>query len=643
MSVATKHGGSALVVALLVVSSTLALSVAPATAAVQSDFEVTTDATQSGGNITVDGNLSAAGTDDVTFLIQDPADGDVATVTRSVDQDFTETINLSKQSFKGGDGDLDEGTATVLVEEASSFTSAEQSDTFVVDDTLPSATIDDPGNNADLQSQPTISGTASDDTAVDTVDVVIKRQNDSKYYDGSSFVSSKQRIAASGTNDWSYNTTANGISADGTYEISLVVNDTANNTRETVVPQPDGSTTDISYTVDSTDPSINQISVTDESDGDGTVVTGDTVDITANVTDATSGVDTVTVDATALGGSETEALALDNGSNYTTSLQVDDPEAGDGTLDMTVTATDGFGNSRESTATDAITLETSADDVDSLSIEHDFVGIVRDDDTDVTVTASGITDPRGKTISGPTTVDIEIAGETVGTGTVTDGSFETTINTVTNLSNDTATGDATVEIAGTGSDAAVTTVELVHEAQGLEEGFQVQSTPMPLDRDPVFESVDQAITYDPTVGPNSTEWVTPDIQQAGAGYYVEGASDAARIGYVFDTDASTGVDARTLHEGFNLVGASHDLAGTTSKQVSDDLGGAVSVDGNSNVEAWVRDSTVELDTSVNTSAYNEVDGTKAVTAYTAYFVYIENSEEYRNVEIEPYEPGNRTG
>lgn len=623
------------------VGSVLAASVVvpTATAAANSEtFDVTTDASQSSGTITVEGDVDSAG--DVSFLIQDPDDDDVATVTKSVGStSFNQTIDLSTVSFAGADGQLDEGTATVLVDEGSSFVTAEAGDTFVVDDSKPQASFDAPTDGAKLTEQPTVSGTASDNTAVTSVDLVVQRQSDGNYYDGSSWVTDEQTVAATNTTNWEYNTSAAGISADGTYEVSIEVTDTAGNTRETVVPQPNSATTEIRYTVDTQAPVIDSTTVTDATDGDGNVTTGDQIDVSATVTDATSGVGTVTVDASAIGGQTDEPLTADGGDTYTTTIDVTNPSVGDGTFDLNVTAEDAFGNAAETAQQDVLTLETSVADVETLSVEHDFVGIVRDADRELTVTADGITDPRGNTITGPTTVDITFDGQTVGTATVTDGSIDTTIDPVTGIANDTELGDATVAIAQSDAGAATATVELVHEAKDLQSGYQVMGTPMALAEDPVFEDVGDVTTYDPTAPGDTNEWVTPQVQDAGEGYYVEGESDDARIGYVFDTGVSEGVEGRTLHEGFNLVGTSVDLDATTGQQATDDLGGAVTV--GSNVDVWVRDDSVALDQSTDTGAYDSVGGTETVEAFDGYFVYVDSGEEYRNVVITSYDPSDR--
>lgn len=625
------------VLSVLLIASVLAagLLVSPA-AATASGLTVTEAAIQSDGTIEVSGTVSNTG--DVSFLIQDPADGDVATVPKSVtNTDFSVNIDLSGAGFSGGDGELDEGEAIIQAQEASSFTSAETSTTFTVDDTKPSGGVDSPTDGADLNEHPTIEGTASDDTGVDSVELTI--QNDAgDYWNGGSWVTSETTVPASGTNSWTYDTGNTGISTDGTYEVSIQVTDTAGNTWEKVVPHPDAETTKVSYAVDATAPTITSTSLSTDTNDDTTVEEGDVVTVEAEVSDATSGVDSVTVDASPLGGDASETLSVDSGDTYTTSFKVENPNTGDGSVNLDVTAKDKFGN--ENTATESIDLETGIANVDSLSVDHDFAGVVKDEST-LKVTASGITDSRGNTITGPTNVDISIGGKTVKTTQVTSGTLEADIDTANKLSDSAATGDATVAIVQANAGEATDTVELVHEAKDLKQGYQVQGTPMPLAKDPVVENVVDVTTYDPTVEGNQNEWVSPDAQAAGEGYYVEGENDNARIGYVFDTSASEGVEAETLHEGFNLIGTSVDLSKTDKHSINADLGGATDVS-DGNVEAWVRDSSVSLDQSSNTAAYNEeTDGTTDVSSYEAYFVYIDDGTEVRNIDILSYDTADR--
>lgn len=632
----------AVVLAALLVVSVLAMTVTvtgPAAAAANSaSFDVTEDATQSDNNITVTGDTGTDGAN-VTFLIQDPVDDDVATVIRDTDStntSFEVDVNLSTVSFGGGDGSLDEGTATILVDEGDSFEGSEANDTFVVDDTKPTGSIAKPSYGAEENSQPVIEGNASDDTEVASVDLVI--QNGSgDYYNGSAFISNETTVSANGTENWTYNTSDEGISSDGEYDVKIEVTDTAGNVKDVLVPYPGGETTETSYTVDSTQPTLSSLSVTD--DGDGNITDGDTVDVSVDVTDATSGVDTVTVDASELGGGANEELTVDSGDTYTTSFDVSDPTAGDGDINLTVTATDNFGNSNQSTAVDALTLKTSVAGVEDLTIDHEFVGIVKDD-SELVVNATGITDPQGNTISGPTTVDISITGtSTTYSATVTNGTLNTTIDT-TAIANTAGTGDETVEIAQANAGADTAGVELVHEALDLDEGYQAVGTPMAAEN-LVFEEVNDVISYDPTAKDSENEWESTDGEQAGEGYYIEGDSDDARVGYLFDSNPNEGPDARTLHEGWNLVGTAVDLSETDSHNATVDLGGAVTVDGNDNVEVWTRDEDHSLNQSDGSTGYVEGGASTTVNSFEGYFVYIENTEETRNVDVLGYDAGDR--
>ena len=632
----------AVVLAALLVTSVLAMTVTvagPAAAAANSaSFDVTEDATQSDDNITVTGDTGSSG-NNVTFLIQDPVDDDVATVTKDTNNNnksFEVNINLSSLSFGGGNGSLDEGTATILADEGDSFEGSEASDTFVVDDKKPTGSIAKPTDGAEENSQPVIEGNASDNTEVASVDLVIQNES-SDYYNGSAFVDNETTVSADGTEDWSYNTSDEGISSDGEYDVKVEVTDTAGNVFDVSVPHPEGETRKTSYTVDSTQPTLSSLSVTD-ADSDGNITDGDTVDVSVDVTDATSGVNTVTVDASELGGDANEELTVDSGDTYTTSFDVSDPTAGDGDVNLTVTATDNFGNSNQDTAVDALTLKTSVAGVGNLTIDHKFVGIVKDD-SELVVNATDITDPQGNTISGPTTVDISVTGtNTEYSATVTNGSLNTTIDT-TEISNTAGTGDTTVEIAQADAGADSADVELVHEALDLDEGYQAVGTPMAAEN-LVFEDVNDLITtYDPTAENEETEWVVTDGEQAGEGYYIEGDSDDARVGYIFDTNPNEGPEARALHEGWNLVGTSVDLSKTTSHDATTDLGGAVTVD--SNVEVWTRDESQDLDQSDGSSGYVEGGSSTSVSAFDGYFVYIENTEETRNVDIIGYDAGGR--
>lgn len=658
MSTAQSTGVRAVVLAGLLVGSVLAMTVtvaSPVGAAANSDsFDVVEDATQSDGEITIEGELNDSG--DLMIRLYDPADDDVASIKRSPGTgSFSETIDLSTVSFVGGNGELDEGEMSVVVSEGSSFDNfaAEAEDTVVVDDTAPSGSLDGPDDGANLTASPTIEGTASDDVSgtvtagVDSVELSIQRQDDGYYYDGSAFVDDDSAtVTLDGTTDWSYDTAGN-ITSDGTYDVSAELTDAAGNTKTVTYPYPgtESELTEISYTVDTAAPTLSNVTLTDDTDGDGTIRDGDVVEVSADVTDETSGVENVTVDASAL-GSGTVELSEDAGDTWSTTVGVDGPTVGEGDVDLTVTATDAFGTAATAT-TNAVALETSVAGVDTLSVDQDFVGIARDEEN-LTVTASGVTDPRGNTVA-----DAQVNVEFVGPGTtyevtVTDGSIDASIDP-TAVPNGAATGETAVRIQEADDGEATATVDLVHEAHDLEEGYQMQGTPMPTERT-VTEDIDLVTTWNPE-DTGEDKWEVTDGERAGEGYYVHGENADARFGYVFNTSFDAGDEARTLHEGFNLVGATEDLTTGDRPSVSADLGATVAFDGsdpfdgNANVNASVRDESEELsgDDGINEDALTVVEdptGTD-VDGFDAYFVYVEDEEVTRIVERLGYDPGDR--
>ncbi|SFL65787.1 PGF-pre-PGF domain-containing protein [Halogranum rubrum] len=121
-------------------------------------------------------------------------------------------------------------------------------------------------------------------------------------------------------------------------------------------------------TVDTTAPTITKLEVVG-SDGSEFVTEGDTVVVSVQAVDPTSDVDSVTVDASPLGGSEAVALqkqhllhinvipSHDTEGWYGTFV-VTKPSAADGPVLLTVMATDTAGNTE--TLSDTVTLDTTA-------------------------------------------------------------------------------------------------------------------------------------------------------------------------------------------------------------------------------------------------------------------------------------------
>jgi hypothetical protein len=628
--------GLALFVTLALFAGTVTLSGSTAAAVSSDTFSVTdaTDVVQPDGTITVEVTDT---TGDVTFLIQDPIDSDVATVTKNFDGTDSNTINLGNLNF--GDG-LDAGTATIMADQGTAFVEAEATATFEVDNEFPTASIDSQFDGAENTSYPTITGNASDNVEVQSVEVAIS-DSSGQYYDRSSFSSDSvvwlSTSSPAGPSDWSYDTA--GVTPDGEYDVAVRVEDAAGHARSYVSgtegpPAPVDSSYSVSYTVDTSAPSVTGPSISAS-----TVEVGDSVTVSATVTDATAGVESVEANASQLGGSESLALTeTETDNDYQGTFTVSNPSASDGeTVALDINATDAFGQSNTDTSV-STTLDTDVASVEQLSVRQDFVGIVQDANNSVRVTAQGVEDAQGNAISSGTAT-LDIGGTTYGGLTVTDGAIDTEIDP-TAIPNDAETGEVTVSIVEAGDGPYTDQVMLVHEANGLDEGYQVEGTPMDASN-VVFENVSDVITYDPTEP--EMPWVAPSENQAGEGYYVYGSASDARIGYTF---AETGeLRSEYLHEGYNLVAATPDLNDGDTVQLNSDLGDSLTVD---DIGVYTRDPTVSLNDPSGTTdatAFEEVTaGTTTVgdydgeDGYEGYFIYVDSGEVVRIVEATNYDP-----
>jgi flagellin-like protein len=157
---------------------------------------------------------------------------------------------------------------------------------------------------------------------------------------------------------YTYTATYAGAS-DGTYDATLTTA-TDGDGNDGAAGQSD------SVTVDTTAPTFASTSLTDSEDGNGIVTSGDSVNVSATVSDATAGVGTVTADASAFDAG-TVTLTDGNGDGvYNTTFTVgQNPVEGDQTV--TVTAADTAGNAG-STTTDVIELDTTAPTISLFEI-----------------------------------------------------------------------------------------------------------------------------------------------------------------------------------------------------------------------------------------------------------------------------------
>jgi FlaG/FlaF family flagellin (archaellin) len=148
--------------------------------------------------------------------------------------------------------------------------------------------------------------------------------------------------------------------SDGTYEATLTTA-TDDDGNDGAAGQSD------SVTVDTTAPAFASTSLTDSEDGNGIVTSGDSVNVSVTVSDATAGVDTVTADASAFDAG-TVTLTGGNGDGvYNTTFTVgQNPVEGDQTV--TVTAVDTAGNAG-STTTGVIEVDTTAPTISLFEID----------------------------------------------------------------------------------------------------------------------------------------------------------------------------------------------------------------------------------------------------------------------------------
>ncbi|MFC4549572.1 MULTISPECIES: S8 family serine peptidase [Halorussus] len=155
-------------------------------------------------------------------------------------------------------------------------------------------------------------------------------------------------FTASGT---TYNATYN-FTSDGEYVATLTTvtddkgNDGASGQSDTAV-------------VDSHAPNVTVESVAEEKN-DRAVADGDSVTVALAVTDGLSGVERVTLDASALGGGSVALSDSDDDGTYEGSFVVDASAVSDGTRSVFATATDAAGNGGDSLLVQELLLDTRA-------------------------------------------------------------------------------------------------------------------------------------------------------------------------------------------------------------------------------------------------------------------------------------------
>ena len=193
-----------------------------------------------------------------------------ASLTNSTSATFTYSDTQSGVSFKCSYGatsppalgvtytGLSNGTQTFAVEAlvGSGPASSPPTDSWVVDTTPPSITLNFPANSGAYNasgwaagcSPVGICGRASDSVGVTSVGVAILQQSTDRYWNGSSFSSSSQVFnTARGTTTWDY---AFARPADGTYTVYVRATDTLGNTTSTA------NLTTATFLIDTTPPPL---------------------------------------------------------------------------------------------------------------------------------------------------------------------------------------------------------------------------------------------------------------------------------------------------------------------------------------------------------------------------------------------------
>ncbi len=151
--------------------------------------------------------------------------------------------------------------------------------------------------------------------------------------------------------------------ADGSYTASVRVVDANGNS----------DTSSVTFTVDATAPTVTSTTLTDG--GDDVVTVGDSVTVTADVTDAGVGVDTVTADTSAFDAGTVSLTDGDGDGTYDRTVTVGSSPT-EGVQSVTVTATDTYGNSQQVTTSDTVRVDTTAPTIDTFDVTDESFSII---------------------------------------------------------------------------------------------------------------------------------------------------------------------------------------------------------------------------------------------------------------------------
>ncbi|WP_302080010.1 Ig-like domain-containing protein [Salinibaculum rarum] len=543
----------AVVLAALMVGSVLAMTsaIVPVSAAGNEPTAIIHDVNET----------TVAGGDKINVTYNATVDGGTADVQSATiqfnDRETSETV----ESVSVAEGNTSENVTVptangsynvqLLVEASDGSTAISDATQLTVDTESPTVEITAPKDGAEVTDAPTLAANVTDNVAV--ADVQFRIENSTGYnWTGSTWEDGEAWVNATEDGDvWEYDAPEE----NGTYTVAVRANDSVGQTTISTdgtssqpTPYSDGT---VDYTLDFQAPDL---TVDDVSHPGQNITVGDNVTVNVTASDATSGVATVTVDASPFGKSDSLALNNTSGDDWNKTFTVESLTVPDGDRTVNVTATDEFGLSATDSS-DEVIINTAAASVDGISIETKFVGVV--EDRAVRVTANGIEDRNGNTVT-VGMVDILVNGDSEfeSVPVESDGTIDTTIDP-TKLDNGTAEvgEDVGVRINGTSTSATVT---LAHEVQSMSKGWYLGGTPKPTD-EVLMSGKGTVIAYNQT---DPDDWMQVDssyMNRVGAGYYFNITGDEARVGYVFSDSSNT----RTwkLDTGSHLVGVVSDVGG----------------------------------------------------------------------------------
>lgn len=331
----------------------------------------------------------------------------------------------------------------------------------------------------------------------------------------------------------------------------------------------------------------------------------------------------------------------------------------------------------DDTAVQTSTIEVAAGELNAansdISFDRDFAGTVQDD-SNTTVTIE-LRDQYGNYLGysvnnskfSNDSVALNVAGQDVssdllndantsGNGTnVEDANSSITYDLDSTTLDNATTGSVDVKVTDDypSEEVSVTaSFELVHEAFDLSEGFQRISLPQPANVSE--EDVNHYTTWNTSSSGYDGDML--DIQAATvsgdtelhSGIYVNGESDAARIGFNFDTSDRVNVGQESLKAGWNFLGTNYDISTQDSVELEEDLLTVDEIKNTPSSSPVVYDGGLSnvLDASDggNTTSDLTEDSTYA-SGYGTYWVYVEDPDSLdsntRELIAPTYQPSQR--